>query len=248
MFVKDEGCIAEQTILRYQTNNVAVLLGCEWYGIILLSPHDHFHVDTYNVNSPVKSELVLRLIRKFVTRDYLEQGAGECFDDGNEHIFTYPIRVNNKGYYIFFTFYKSGDPFDPRDISWYETYARTAMQRVLLENELLQDKKYVLDILEYSSDYIAVLDKNMKVKSASKRMQELLNKANGSGMPFYDMEGFFEIIKAVLTRGESKQEVPLKLGEIGNFLQLEANFIPISNSKGEIGAVFMLAKECRENC
>ena len=55
---------------------------------------------------------------------------------------------DRQGNCVFFLHCRKDKPFDARDVKWYELYSAVGQQRVLLENELIQEKNYLNSILE----------------------------------------------------------------------------------------------------
>ena len=85
----------------------------------------------------------------------------------------YSIRQTDKGNCVFFLHCRKDKPFDARDVKWYELYSAVGQQRVLLENELIQEKNYLNSILESSEGCIAVVDEDNNIVSANDEAKAL---------------------------------------------------------------------------
>lgn len=235
MLVNDEGCVAEQTILRYQNNCVAELMNSDWYGILLLSPKGKVLVDTYYDVSGIDNEDVISFVSEHVTKEFFAEGESRIFDREDAHIFVNPIRKTEKDYYVFFVFYRVKSPFPERDVRWYKVYAQTATQRMLLENELAQEKSYLSGIMRIAGLPIAVIDPHYRVLSANEEAGRLYGddlKDNGVIDNLSELE---RAIDAVLTNREDGQvRLILKNGRDGL-----VRLAPLINNKGAAVAVIV---------
>lgn len=244
MLINDESCNAEKTVLRYQENGIVDLLGSDWYGILLLSPGGRICLDTYNDIHGIGNEIPLRFVEHCIRWDSLQQQKTYCYEFEGRHFFIYTIRLTEKGNQVFFLHCKVDGPFDERDIRWYELYSTTGQQRMLLENELVQEKNYLSGILESTEGCIAVVDADYTILSANDNAQELFgdNLTTGS-------RKLLPVIKAVdkVLLMKEKQILPrVLLNEMENELGCSIyKFVltPLKSSKGKVGCVVIVATD-----
>lgn len=141
MLIKnDESCNSEKTILRYQENGIADLLASDWYGIMLLSPGGRVYLDNYNDIHGIGNDVPLEFVRNCVEWDSLIHNKSMTYTYKEWNFLIYSIRQTDKGNCVFFLHCRKDKPFDARDVKWYELYSAVGQQRVLLENELIQEK------------------------------------------------------------------------------------------------------------
>ena len=242
MLVKDDSCIAEQTIMRYQSNSIAELLGSDWYGILLRHPDGGTTIDTFFDVSNTSNNRILEFAETCISSEFLEAGKSDTFNyDG--YYYVYPIRKTQKGYYVFFLFYRKDSPFDERDIRWYKTYAQAAYQRVLLENELVQLREYNDAILE-STDYsIVVVDKKYRIVSANLAGKEYFGEDKLNFECFREPQVLIKALGDVFA-GSPKQSIPQLWYQdrkrVARYTLFSAAISPLKNSKGVVSAAVII--------
>lgn len=245
MLIKDESCVAEQTVLRYQNNNIADLLGSDWYGIMLLSPKGKAIIDTYfDVSHHVDNEVILDFVNNSVSYEFLQNGIDKTFTYRDRYYYVYPIRHTEKKYMVFFLFYREKSPFAEHDIIWYRTYAKTGYQRVLLENELVQVKNYNNTILENSDCAIAVINNEYKVISSNAEGEAYFGKKTLDVESFENSSALLQAIDDVLVGGKNSCRLDInyssKAGSPGKS-RLNVRISPLATSKGIVSAVVVIA-------
>lgn len=246
MLIKDDSCIAEKTILRYQSNSVSELLGSDWYGILLRNPNGDTVVDTcYNV-SGVDDTIILEFARESVSYEFLQNGSSEVFAYRGSHFYVYPIRKTNKGYIVFFLFYRKDSPFQERDIRWYKTYAQAGYQRVLLENELVQVRNFNNAILQNADNAVVVVDKKYRVISANPSGEKFFGASRLQVENFSNTRDLLGTVQDVLADGVSRSIPELRYISRDDFLDhalLRASVAPLRTSKGVVSAVIIIATD-----
>ena len=246
MLIKDDSCIAEQTIIRYQSNNVAKLMGSDWYGILLRNPNGDTVVDTcFNV-SGVDDGIILDFARESLSYEFLLNGGSELFTFRGSYFYVYPIRRTNKGYIVFFLFYRKDSNFDDRDIQWYITYAQTAYQRVLLENELIQVRNYNEAILQNAGCAVIVIDKKYRVLSANPTGEKYFGSTRLQMDNFREPNELMEMIGDVFANGSSGCISGLWFDQKGDLLEhalLRTCVSPLRTSTGVVSAAIIIATD-----
>lgn len=246
MLIKDDSCIAEQTILRYQSNNIPNLMGSDWYGILLRSPEGETTIDTYFDVSSVDNSLILDFANQCVTYNFLQNGVGDTFCYQDSHFFVYPIRKTNRGYIVFFLFFRKDSAFPAHDIAWYTTYAKTAYQRVLLENELVQVQNYNNILLENSECAIVVVDKKYCVLSSNPTGATLFGSEKLNIEAFLEPSALLNAIQDVLVGGKKRSLLQICHVSEGKFPKrslFSTSISPLPTSKGVISAVIIQATD-----
>lgn len=246
MLFKDDSCIAEQTIMRYQSNSIAELLGSDWYGILLRHPNGNTTIDTYfDVSHNIDSESILSFANSFVSDDFLHAGKGDIFEHEGSSYFVFPIRSTKKGYFVFFLFFRKDVEFGEKDIRWYKTYSQTAYQRVLLENELVQIRNYNGAILEDTDYAIVVIDKKYRIVSSNANGKLFFGGDSIRLDCFGDASSLTSAIENVFLYGEKQSVFQLwyhsPSGRTNDTL-LNVSISPLRNSKNLVsGAVISAA-------
>lgn len=246
MLIKDDSCIAEQTILRYQSNSVSELLGSDWYGILLRNPNGDTVVDTFFNVSGVEDGIILDFARESVSYEFLQSGSSELFTYRNSYFYVYPIRRTNKGYIVFFLFYRKDTPFQDRDIRWYKTYAQAAYQRTLLENELVQVRNYNNAILQNADCAVVVADKKYRVLSANASGEKFFGASRLQTENFRDASELTDAIQDVLANGGNRcipQLRYLSREDFPDHALLRVSVSPLRTSKGVVSAVILIATD-----
>lgn len=243
MLVKDDSCIAEQTIMRYQSNSIAELLGSDWYGILLRHPDGEMVIDTYFNVSNVDGDIILDFAEACVSKEFLEDGKSSTFSDEHGFYYVYPIRKTQKGYNVFFLFYRSSSPFDERDIRWYKTYAQAGYQRVLLENELVQLREYNDTILDNSDYSIVVVDKKYRIASVNPAGKDFFGTTKLSLENFKEPQLLIDALADVFAGG-AKQTIPQlwfhDRRRTSQYALLSVAVSPLKNSKGIVSAAIII--------
>lgn len=233
MLVSDEGCIAEQTILRYQNNSVAELMNSDWFGIMLLSPKGKIFIDSCYDVSGVGTEQILSFVSGHVTDGFLAEGEPGTFYEENCYLYVYPIRKTDNHYYVFFVFYKRSAPFPERDLQWYKIYAQTALQRLLLENELAQDKNYLANILRTVKQPVAVFDARYQVISSNSSAKRIYQDSLAENHLIRNLPHFRKAVDDVIFHGCDRNiDLVLKTGATGDVC-----LTPLKNNKDVVVAV-----------
>ena len=246
MLIKnDESCNSEKTILRYQENGIADLLASDWYGIMLLSPGGRVYLDNYNDIHGIGNDVPLEFVRNCVEWDSLIHNKSMTYTYKEWNFLIYSIRQTDKGNCVFFLHCRKDKPFDARDVKWYELYSAVGQQRVLLENELIQEKNYLNSILESSEGCIAVVDEDNNIVSANDEAKALFGN-NLSQTPSGEMLSLIKAVKQVLSQKE-KIVLPRMIvnGTENEFGFSIYKFIltPLRSSKGRVGCVVVVATD-----
>ena len=87
--------------------------------------------------------------------------------------------IRDRGYVIFFLYCRLSSPFDEKDLMWYRLFSEVSYKRLLLNNELIQERNYMSMVLENTQDIITVLDPAGKVISSNKAADELFQEEQG---------------------------------------------------------------------
>ncbi|MGN0483893.1 MAG: histidine kinase dimerization/phospho-acceptor domain-containing protein [Lachnospiraceae bacterium] len=245
MLINDESCNSEKTILRQQENGIIDLLGSDWYGIMLLSPGGRVYLDTYNDVHGIGNDIPLRFVENCVRWESLLHQKTQSFEFENAYFFIYSIRQTDKGNCVFFLHCRTDGPFNERDIKWYELYSRVGHQRVLLENELIQEKNYLTSILESSEGCIAVVDPDYNVISSNDEAKEVFGD-NLKKAPAGEMLTLMKAVDKVLSKKE-KLVLPRTIfngkdNELG-FSMYKFVLTPLRNSKEKVGCVVIVATD-----
>ena len=246
MLIKnDKSCNSEKTILRYQENGIADLLASDWYGIMLLSPGGRVYLDNYNDIHGIGNNIPLEFVKNCVEWDSLIHNKSLTYAYKDWYFLIYSIRQTDKGNCVFFLHCRKGQPFERRDVKWYELYSGAGQQRVLLENELIQEKNYLNSILESSEGCIAVVDGDHNVISANDEAQALF----GSNLKETPSGAMLSLIKAVDRVLLQKEKVVLPRVII-NGTENEFGFsiykfilTPLRSSKGKVACAVVVAND-----
>ena len=243
--LKDNVASERCAILRYQENGIADLLTSDWYGIMLLSPGGRVYLDNYNDIHGIGNDVPLEFVRNCVEWDSLIHNKSMTYTYKEWNFLIYSIRQTDKGNCVFFLHCRKDKPFDARDVKWYELYSAVGQQRVLLENELIQEKNYLNSILESSEGCIAVVDEDNNIVSANDEAKALFGN-NLSQTPSGEMLSLIKAVKQVLSQKE-KIVLPRMIvnGTENEFGFSIYKFIltPLRSSKGRVGCVVVVATD-----
>lgn len=245
MLINDESCNSEKTILKYQENGIVDLMGSDWYGILLLSPSGKVYLDTYNDIHGIGNEIPLRFVQNCVKFDALMQHKTQTFEYEQAYFFVYYIRQTDKGNRVLFLHCKMDGPFDERDVRWYELYSNVGQQRVLLENELIQEKNYLSSILDSTEGCIAVVDPDYNVISCNDGARALFGD-NLRTAPAGEILILMKTVDKVLAQKE-KIVLPRTIfnrvdSEFG-FCIYKFVLTPLRSSKGKVACVVIVATD-----
>lgn len=245
MLINDESCNSEKTILKYQENGIVDLLGSDWYGILLLSPGGRVYLDTYNDIHGIGNEIPVQFVQNCVEYDSLVRHKTQTYEYKNVYFFVYSIRQTDKGNRVLFLHCRLEGPFDERDIKWYELYSNAGQQRVLLENELIQEKNYLSSIMESTEGCIAVVDPEYRVISCNDSAKALF----GDNLKISPTGEILILMKAVDRVMAQKEKIVLPRiifkraeNEFG-FSIYKFVLTPLRSSKGKVACVVIVATD-----
>lgn len=245
MLINDESCNSEKTVLRYQENGIVDLLGSDWYGILLLSPEGRVYLDTYNDIHGIGNDIPLSFVKNCVKWESLLQKKSHTYEYEHVYFLIYSIRQTDRGNCVFFLHCKLDGPFNERDVKWYELYSGVGQQRVLLENELIQEKNYLSSILESTEGCIAVVDPDYNIISANDRALSLFG-SNLKTSPTREMLILMKAVDKVLEQQE-KLTLPRTIfnstdSQLG-FSIYKFVLTPLRSSKGKVACVVVVATD-----
>lgn len=245
VLINDQSCISEKTILRYQENGIIDLLGSDWYGIMLMSSGRQVDIDTCHDRSNIGDQSPLEFARNCISWDSLSAKEIGTHEYKGLYYLVYPIRQTSRGYQVFFMHCRRDKQFDEKDVKWYTLYSAAAHQRLLLENELVQEKDYLLNILESTYSCIAVVDAKYNVISANDPARAIfgnnLNNAPGGTLLI--------LIKAVnqVLAGYDKVCLPRMVYDEPDsrygFSIYNFTVTPLHNSKGVVSCAVIVADD-----
>lgn len=212
---------------------------------MLLSPGGRVYLDNYNDIHGIGNDVPLEFVRNCVEWDSLIHNKSMTYTYKEWNFLIYSIRQTDKGNCVFFLHCRKDKPFDARDVKWYELYSAVGQQRVLLENELIQEKNYLNSILESSEGCIAVVDEDNNIVSANDEAKALFGN-NLSQTPSGEMLSLIKAVKQVLSQKE-KIVLPRMIvnGTENEFGFSIYKFIltPLRSSKGRVGCVVVVATD-----
>ena len=248
MFLRDDSCISENTIDRYYNDyRLHQLMGSDWFGIMSLSGSGHTRIDNCCDVSGVGDERALDFVRDHAGELQVQDYTYRLYEYKEAHFLVYPIRINEHGYVIFFLHCRLSGPFDEKDVTWYCLFSDVSYKRLLLNNELFQQREYIDRVMESTQNIIAVLDANCNVLEANKAAGVLLD--GGRGQTTLDSllpagkEQLAEAVRAAVAT-HSKQYLYNVVVECGDRKHiLEMTISPLTTSKGITSGVVVVGTD-----
>lgn len=248
MFFRDDSCISENTIDRYYNDyRLHQLMGSDWFGIMSLSSSGHVRIDNCCDASGVGDEYALEFVKAHTEELQVQDYVYRLYEYEDAYFLIYPIRVNEHGYMIFFLHCRLTEPFEEKDVAWYCLFSDISYKRLLLNNELLQQKDYIGRVLESTQDIITVLDPDCNVLEANQAAGDLLAGAQN----LVRLDGLLPAGKELLAGAvreavatNSKQYLNNVVAEYqGRKHILEMTISPLSNSKGVPSGVVVVGTD-----
>lgn len=176
MFFRDDSCVSENTIERYYNDyRLHELMGSDWFGIMSLSRSGHVLIDNRYDASGVGDAHALEFVRAHAEELQVQDYPYRQFEHQGGYFLVYPIRVNEHGYLIFFLHCRLSSSFDAKDVEWYRLFSDVSYKRLLLNNELVQQRNYMARVMESTQDLITVLDPECNVLVANEAADDLLD-------------------------------------------------------------------------
>lgn len=251
MFFRDDSCVSENTIERYYNDyRIHELMGSDWFGIMSLSRSGHVIIDNRHDVNKIGDSYAL---------DFVEAHAGELqvqdylykqFEYKGWYYLVYPIRINEHGYLIFFLHCRRNSPFEEKDIQWYCLFSDVSYKRLLLNNELIQQRNYMANVLESSQDIVAVLGPEGDVISCNDAAENFLGPETrhirSSGLDEQTKEQLLRLIGEAISTNSKRfiNAVSAEYGGIKHILDLAIS--PLSNSKGIPSGVVLVGSDITE--
>lgn len=176
MFFRDDSCISENTIDRYYNDyRLHKLMGSDWFGIMSLSGSGHARIDNCCDVGGVGDQRALDFVQAHAGGLQVQDYTYRLYEHDGAHFLVYPIRVNEHGYVIFFLHCRLSGPFEEKDVAWYCLFSDVSYKRLLLNNELFQQRDYINRVMESTQDIITVLDPDCNVLEANQAAGALLD-------------------------------------------------------------------------
>lgn len=248
MFFRDDSCISENTIERYYNDyRIHELMGSDWFGIMSLSRTGHVVIDNRYDAGGVGDSYALNFVH--ANSDILQEQdyPYRLFEHGDAHYVVFPIRLNEHGYLIFFLYCRLSSPFDEKDVIWYHLFSEVSYKRLLLSNELIQQRNYMARVMESTQDMVTVLDREYNVLSSNQAADDLLS-AEASNAKFSHLDEevklrlFAMVDEAIATN--SKRYLNNAVAEYSGIKHiLDLTISPLSNSKGVPGGVVVVGSD-----
>lgn len=250
MMFQDMSCESEHTLESHRIMGLYDLLGADWAGIIIVTRWQSVRID---------AKLDLSGTCDGFAEAYLEKSRGQLFqldfgetgyyvfDENDGQVLIYFARETDE-YRVYSLYCKEHGRFDPKDVRWAEIYTMVNYNNVLLNNELVQEKDYLENVLESCDSQIVVFDLNGAMVSAN----GLAGKAFGPGLVNLNRNipvGHKTLLNAIQSVVETEQKVYLKdVSLLSNDLTriFNVTLAPLRNSKNIIAGAVMVCNDVTE--
>lgn len=250
MLFLDDSCLsASQTLQRHVKLNIPQMLGSDWFGIISLTPKGKSRIESdISLKDDIDSSHAL---------EFAESHVNELFSMGSMtyRIFSteiweyvvFPIRMTEKGYFVFTLHGRQSGHFDLQNIHWYTVFADAAYARLLLQNQYIQEVNFVNSILDSTTDLILVLDASYHIISQNNASQNFWGKNDDFSAiateQIKNPERLLNIINKTRTDGTSRQvtNVVVISGSENHILNVAVS--PLCNSKSQIPGTVLVGTD-----
>lgn len=244
MLFHDVSCEAEHTIESHRMLGVYDLLGADWAGIVVISKRLTVQIDAYADLSGACNEFALSFIYAN-KRELLNLDFTPC----NYHIFSYQggqvVVSFDRGtstYIVLSIFCKKEGCFEEKDVKWAEIYTTANYKNVLLNNELVQDKDYLENVLESCESAIIVFDRNGTTVSCNHFAEEMFgNNLTDLSRHFrVENQDLYSLIQHVVEAEEKRYLYNVRPLKNDPSRVFNATLAPLRNSKSAVsGAVLV---------
>jgi signal transduction histidine kinase len=248
MLFLDLSCDSDRTIERQYGHRVHEFLGSDWFGIISLSKRGSVRIETRYDVSGIGDERVLEFVEAYQKELQHQEYKYKTFERGNVHFMVFPVRENEHGYLIFFVHCRLAGPFEGKDIEWYQLYSDVAYNRVLLNNELIQEQNFLDQVMEGTESVIAVIDGSYDVLTANDAAANLLAN-NLKDVKFSNMSGkrtMLGLIDEVLASETRRKVSNIVIVQGDRRYILDVVLSPLCNSKDVVSGVVMVGNDITE--
>lgn len=237
MFFRDDSCVSENTIKRYYNDyHIHELMGSDWFGIMSLSPKGCVQVDNCHDVNDIGDAYAMDFVHAHAEELQQQDYSYKIFEYSGGYYLVYPIRVNEHGYRIFFLHCRLSSPFEEKNVEWYCLFSEVSYKRLLLDNELIQQRNYMAMVMESTQDIITVLDPNGNTISSNEAADDLLSGKKGSVQCSYlDEHSKARLLQMVeeSVATNSKRYLSNAVAEYEGVKHiLDLTISPLSNSKG----------------
>lgn len=175
MLFHDVSCESEHTIEGHRRLGVYELLGADWAGIVVISRRLTVRVDASVDLSGTCTGFALSFLEA-----HKEELSTLVFSPTNYRIFPHlegqvvvSFDRETEEYVVLSIYCKEQGTFEEKDIRWSEIYTAANYKNVLLNNELVQDKDYLENVLESCESAIVVFDLNGSAISCNRLAEEI---------------------------------------------------------------------------
>ena len=244
MLFQDVSCEAEHTIESHRMLGVYELLGADWAGIVVISQRLTVQIDACADLSGTCSDFALSFIYAN-KRELLELDFTPC----NYHIFSHrggqvvvSFDRSTPAYVVLSIFCKQEGQFEEKDVKWAEIYTTANYKNVLLNNELVQDKDYLENVLESCESAIIVFDRNGTTVSCNHFAEEMFGPdLTGFSRHFrIENQDLHSLIQHVVEAEEKRYLYNVRPLKNDPSRVFNATLAPLRNSKSAVsGAVLV---------
>lgn len=246
MLIKDESCIADKTIMKYQQNGIIELLGSGWCGIMVLSPKSSVYIESRHDVKGIGDDYAIKFVQSHIADLSKQDFDYKTFYYDGANFVIFPIRKTDKNYLVFFLHCRLDGPFLEKDLQWYKLYASVAYQRLLLDNELVQEKNYIKNVLGSTESAIAVFDTEYRVLSSNSSADELFSSGLEQSKNVLGNDNkivLMQAINEVVATNTKKQLYNMIVTDYGSSRILNITLSPLLTSKDKVCGVVVVASD-----
>ena len=249
MLFPDISCTVSESLKRNEDYGVYKLVGADYVEVMTVYKQDgaiqsngviqHGDVDL-DVVEHFKREHVPAFLDHHIYRN--EQYDG--------HYFYMTSNKEAKPFIAFTLLCRRTSPFNEKDAKWIDIYTDLDNRRILLENDMHQERNYLESVITCSSAAILVLNAKYKVLSANPLAQSILDFESETRLRFSDPEQrltFYQIVDEVIETGcrrhIRRRLLPHKDGD----RVFSTVVSPLPDSKNRIAGVVVVSADITES-
>ncbi len=250
MLFQDMSCEAPHTVESHRQHGVYAMLEADWAGIVTITRSLAVQIDAYIDLSGTCDAFARAFIRENLARILAIDFSNTTFCTyvcGKGHVIVSFDRETDN-YRVVSICCKQRGRFREESIQWYEIYTAATYRNVLLNNELIQERDYLDNVLESCESAIIVFARNGDIVSFNR----LAERTFGVGLENLDFlwdgnQGDLRPdIQHVLETREKLSFDNLHLLKTDRSRIYSASLAPLRNSKNVVAGAVLVCSDHTE--
>lgn len=249
MLFPDASCRAEHTLNVHKENGLYEIIKADWVAIVTITAKHKVYIDAYIDISAVDNLIAYSFIDKY-KEDIYRNNQPTMFELDGSSLIVVPIR-ETEAYRVFNFYIKKDALFSDSDLQWINIYSKLRYQYTLLNNEVIQERDYMENILDSTDSAIVTTDIAGNIKRANNAAKKLFGLRKEDFVDKYCFEyikeetrdEFIASLGYVISTGHKQFLKNISFINQGSQYILNVVLSPLHDSKKEVVGVVLVGTD-----